>query len=65
MALAAKRAYGVNRLRIARHTAEALQRLGQTTDAVAAINAALRQNKRFFPAEAAELRAYRDSLQAG
>ena len=65
LALAAKRAYGVNRLRIARHTAEALQRLGQTTDAVAAINAALRQTKRFCPAEAAELRAYRDSLQAG
>lgn len=63
--LAASRAYGVNRLRIARHRAQALHSLGRTDEAVAAINAALRANKKFFPDEAEQLRAYRDELRAG
>lgn len=62
--LAASRAYGVNRLRIAGHHAKALVALGRSDEAVSVINAALRANKKFFPDEAAELRKQRDALKS-
>lgn len=60
---AAQRAYGVNRLRIAGHHAQALDALGNKREAIRVINAALRANKKFFPEEAAKLREQRDALK--
>lgn len=61
--LAASRAYGVNRLRVAGRHATALQALGRRDEAIGVINIALRANKKFFPEEAAKLRAQRDALK--
>ena len=61
--LAASRTYGVNRLRVAGRHAQALAALGRNSEAIRVINAALRANKKFFPEEAAKLRAQRDDLK--
>ncbi len=54
---AAPKAYGVNRLNVARYRAEALRKLGRDDDAKQVVADALKANGPFFPDEVAKLKA--------
>lgn len=54
---AAPKAYGVNRLSVAQHRAEALRKLGRDQDAKQVVADALKANGPFFPDEVAKLKA--------